>query len=616
MASVSPQPREVKNPSLVQKFGFGTPNGLTAGGMGTEASSVLGANFPGISFTGWIPADPQIAVSATHIVQVVNTKIAFFNKSGVKSFERELGSSGFFTGIATTATFDPKVFYDKFTDRFVVVTLEQDGTNSQFCIAVSDTGNPNGNWKKYKLDNKGTVGSNTFWLDYEGWGHNKDAVVATGNMFPFGSGNVYVQAFVIKKSELYGGTGFSATKFDDNGTFTIQVAKMDDNSVNYVYGSSLESNSSLRVYAWSNLTTTPTMQFTVVNVPSFNFIGRPPSAGGAVLDSLSGRLVDATYRTGSLLTCHTTAAETGSSRSQCTWYEFKPNAWPASGNVTLAQAGNVALPGDAWAFIPGINKNKFGDISILFTRSSTSIAADLLVTSHKASDPKGQMSAPTQLGTSQAPYKLSGRWGDYISVCVDPQNDFTFWGNHMKSNSSGNWVAEIVSWNVTTDTGGGVGGTTINANGVSTLEGTFVSGDLNSIKTADTSNYITTAVKKADGGFATASQSTFTLPMSANTLQSLVVSERISNSTGKSLSGFVFVWNWLTNRWDSIKTGVFGSANTDIQFSITNFASYVNSSKQVKIMVRGLDPIRTNGAAPSVFNLKVDLSRLNAIPKG
>ena len=189
MASVSPQPREVKNPSLVQKFGFGTPNGLTAGGMGTEASSVLGANFPGISFTGWIPADPQIAVSATHIVQVVNTKIAFFNKSGVKSFERELGSSGFFTGIATTATFDPKVFYDKFTDRFVVVTLEQDGTNSQFCIAVSDTGNPNGNWKKYKLDNKGTVGSNTFWLDYEGWGHNKDAVVATGNMFPFGSGN-------------------------------------------------------------------------------------------------------------------------------------------------------------------------------------------------------------------------------------------------------------------------------------------------------------------------------------------------------------------------------------------------------------------------------------------
>lgn len=607
---------EIKNPSLKEVFQEGIPNGLTAGGVGGLTKANPGAMFPGIGFTGYIPADPQIAVSSTHIVQVVNTTIAFFTKKGVATFKQDMGNGGFFKGLAGPFVYDPKVFFDKTSGRFFVVSLDYDqgSTTSAFLVAVSDDSDPNGNWMKYRIDNKATLNSNDYWLDYEGWGFNKDAVVATGNMFPFASGNVFVQAFVMKKSELLAGGTVTATKFNDTNTFTIQVAKSDDNSSPYIFGSSLDSNSAVRVYAWRNLTTTPEMVFTTVTVPNFSTVGRPPSAGGAVLDSLSGRLVDATYRSGSLLTCHTTRAETGTNRSQATWYEFKPGNWPASGNVTLAQAGNVAFPGDAWAFIPGINKNKFGDISMIFTRSSSNIIADVMVCSRKATDPKGQMGPPIQLATSDKLYRASGRWGDYVSVCVDPSDDYTFWGNHMKSRSDGLWVAEIVNWTLSKDGSGG-GGLTVAPDGVAVLEGSFVSGTLNNLKTTDGNTYNNSTVKKSDGGYATAVQTTFTLPIAKTAVDSFSFTERVATTSGKSPTGSFFLWNWLTSRWDVQKSYTLSNVLTDYSIGVTNVNAYVSPAKKVIVMVRALDPTKRSGLAPAPFTMKTDLSKLNVVQK-
>lgn len=616
--TISPRRIEVPNPTIRHIFHEGVPNGMDIGGVGGSTRANQGAMFPGIGFTGYIPADPQIAVSKTHIVQVVNTTIAFYTKKGVVQFKQDMGNAGFFSGIAGPFVFDPKVFFDKFSGRFFVVSLDQDDTTktSAFLIAVSDDGDPNGTWKKYRIDNKATLNSNDYWLDYEGWGFNKDAIVATGNMFPFAGGNVFVQAFVMKKSELLAGGTVTATKFNDTATFTIQVAKSDENTSNFIYGCSLDSNSAVRVYAWRNLLTTPEMVFTTVTVPSFSTIGAPPSSGGASLDSLSGRLVDATYRTGSLLTAHTTRAPSGNTRSQCTWYEFRPNNWPTSGAVSLAQAGNVALPGDAWAFIPGINKNKFGDIGMMFTRSSVNIIADIMVTSRKSSDPPGQMGPPVQLGTSDKPYRASGRWGDYGSVCVDPSDDFTFWGNNMKSRTDGLWVAEILSWTLTTDSGGGGGGgTKVLPDAVAVLEGTYASGNLVSLKAADGSTYNNNTVKKPDGGYATAVQTSFTLPMSKALVGSFVVTERVLTTSGKSPTGSFYMWNWTKSQWDIVKSNTLTAVAANYTFTVTNITDYVSAGRKVTVMVRALDPIKRSGLAPAPFTLKTDLSQLNVTTK-
>lgn len=602
-----------KNPSLNLQWTDKTPNGKRGGGIGGDTTGISESMFPGIGFTGWIPADPQIAVSKTHIVQVTNSDIAFFNKGGTKQFQQGMGPNSFFSGVgASNFTFDPKVFFDATSGRFFVVILDEDDAakTSAFLIAVSDDGDPNGKWTKYRVDNKYDEDNTEAWLDYEGWGFNKDAVVATGNMFTFGGAYAgLVRAFVFKKSELLAGQTLTVTPFNDPGTFTIQVAKMDDKTSPYVFGCSLDGSagsSAIRVYAWRNLTTTPEMVFTSVSVPDFNFVGTPPSAGGAFLASLSGRLVDATYRSGSLLTCHTTRAATGNNRSQLSWYEFRPGSWPASGSPTLFQSGDVALPGDNWAFIPGIHKNSLGDISMIFSRSSNSIIADVMAVARKASDPKGQMGNPFQLATSDASYRLSGRWGDYVSACVDPSDDLTFWGTTMKSNASGNWSTAIVSWKVSTGGGGG-GNNGIKADALATVEGTYASGNLAGFKNYDAATYDTNAIRKLDKSYATAIESGYTLTAQKNSVVGIEVFCKSYVTPARTPVGYLFLWNYDTGKWDYLKSfNITGAPTVNSASVTTNGSRYVSSTKKVRVLFRALDPVRKNGYSPAAFRLKSD----------
>lgn len=611
--SVSQRKYSPRNPSLGYTWRDKAPTGWLGGQVGGDTSSNRQSLFPGISFTGGYPADPQIAVSKTHVVEVVNTNVAFYTKTGTLQFQASLTNSGFFSGIgATNGTYDPKVFYDKGLNRFFIVILDENDSakTSSYLIAMSDDGNPNGSWTKWLVDNEGNENGTEAWLDYEGWGFNKDVVVASGNMFTYGYQYAgYVQAFMFKKSEMLAGKPLTTYRWVDPDTFTIQCAKMDDKTVPYAFGVSLDETSSsaaVRVYAWRNVTTdTPELVYTSLKVPDFNFVGRPPSAGGAVLDSLSGRLLDATYRSGSLLTAHTTRANNGNTRSQVTWYDIKPNNWPASGSPTLFQSGDVSLPGDSWAFVPGINKNAAGDISIAFTRSSSNIIADLMVASRKSTDPKGQMGSPKMLATSDSTYRLSGRWGDYISVAVDPTDDLTFWGVNMKSNSSGVWGTEMVSWKVSTGGGGGFSG--IKPDGVSVMEGTFSSGTLSNIQTEDGGTYNSNATKKTDGSYATAVQTNYTITSAKNAVAGIEVRLKSFVTPSRTPVGYVFLWNFDKSRWDYVQAFNLSGSNKVYTVGVeTGGSAYVSTAKKVRVLVRALDPVRNNGYSPAPFKLNGD----------
>lgn len=625
--SVSSNRIFVPNPSVRRQVRPPSPTGWEGGGLGANTTGTRAAMFPGISFNGSIPADPQIAVSKTHIVQVVNTEIAFFDKQGNKQFQADMGPTGFFSGIgAGNFVFDPKVFFDTKSGRFFVVILDQDdgAKTSFFCIAVSDDSNPNGSWRKFHVDNKyvdSTNNNTESWLDYEGWGYNKDYVVATGNMFSFGANQFQlVTSFLFKKSELLSGSSLTPVKFEERNAFTVQVAKTDDPTVPYVYGCALDESGTpgIRVYAWRlKAGTTDEFEwvFRVIQVPDFDFVGRPPSAGGAFLDSLSGRLMDATYRNGSLLTTQTTRAPSGNNRSQVSWYEFKPQGWPGTSSLKLNQSGNVAFAGDAWAFLAGINMNKENTISMTFTRSSSSIVGDIMAVSRKGSDPLGKMGNPFILAVADAPYNpgLSGRWGDYGSVAVDPSDDVTFWGTNMKSNAQGVWNAAIVSYKVAGDgSGGGGGGSSgIKPVAVKTLEGSFVAGTLTGIQTADTASYDTNAAKKADGAYATAVQTTFTLTNTAAQVADIDILVKGALQQVKTTTGTLFLWNVASARWDPIKSFNVTSNNVQTTATVSGTAGkYVDANKRVFVLFRALDPNRRNGVAPTPFKLKSDMLRL------
>ena len=54
--------------------------------------------FEGI-YSGWIPADPTIAVGPDSVVTMVSGKIAIHNKQGAKLFELNLGAGGFWAAV-------------------------------------------------------------------------------------------------------------------------------------------------------------------------------------------------------------------------------------------------------------------------------------------------------------------------------------------------------------------------------------------------------------------------------------------------------------------------------------------------------------------------------------
>lgn len=446
----------------------GEPNTLPVGGLLSETRGVTLSKFPAIGFTGWRPPDPHGAAGPNHIVGVVNSSLAFFDKSGTPQFQQDFDTffDSLFTAGQNKFIFDPKVLYDRGAQRFVVLALDQDTATqrSRVLLAVSDDSNPNGNWNLFPIDVKATVSGAACWGDYPGFGYNKDGYVIGLNMFSFSNDSFRgVQLAVIRKSSvLTAGTAVVTSFLNTSGdSFTIQPAETFDNSISKLYCASSATTSQIKIWTLDNLggaPTTPTTQLVTVPTHVFPDGYSAPSANGRQLDELDGRLINTVYRGGKIVTVHTIKTTTDS-RNRVRWYEFNQ---PAAGAATLDQSGDIVEPTSAnnHFHCAAITKNASGDIGVIFTRSGdsgsippgTNIAGDIMRTARKSTDPAGTMGAPVLVQSSAgSSYGFSGinRWGDYASITVDPVDDTKFWAMHMNGGTGTDWKTEIFSFVVT-----------------------------------------------------------------------------------------------------------------------------------------------------------------------
>ena len=125
-----------------------------------------------------VPPDPITAAGPNHLIGAVNTSFEIFNKSGDMQervdptawFENVLPGLGGPQDSPLGRAFDPKVIYDHFEDRWVLVYLAIDRnptTQSWILVSVSDDADPHGNWCNWALRadvNGSTPASN--WSDY------------------------------------------------------------------------------------------------------------------------------------------------------------------------------------------------------------------------------------------------------------------------------------------------------------------------------------------------------------------------------------------------------------------------------------------------------------------
>lgn len=564
------------------------------GTSGTSLRTQLMARFPGIGATGWVPPDPNIAVGPAHIVEVVNSSVAFFDKNtGQKTFQQVMdGSGGFFGSVgATNFVFDPKCYYDKISGRFIVLALELiDPGTSKLLIAVSDDTNPTGNWFKYRIEAALSVGANNYWMDYPSLGANKDGIVVCGNMFAMSgsSGFAGVEFVVMKKAPMLIGAATTVTVLRDPNAGSAQVAQMQDSTVDKIYGAAVTNTNAVRVYGITNIDTTPNVMFSQVSVPTFVPRTRPSnSTNGRFLDQIDSRLYNCSWKNGRLVAAHHTQVSNNDDRSICRWYSFTTNNWPTVNNPpTLEQSGNVSGAAGQDYHFPSINVNAFGDIAMTFCRSSTSITADVMTVARKASDPLGSMGAPVLMQSSPNPnYGGAGvnRWGDYYGTQVDPTDDNVMWGVGMTSEAGGNWGTHIVKFQV-----GSLEGSSnpFDALTCTMAYGSSFTGTVSRIWTVDGLTFNVVSKPQAGTGQIAGIETTYQIDQPASTVKSLAI-KFVGRTSGVS-TGMLWLWNWSTSQYEHVKSVPFKSNAT---LTVTIAASgdvkrFVNSSRQVKAIFR------------------------------
>ena len=430
-----------------------------AGNDPTITSHSLVQDFQGTSFNGWYPPDPVIAVGPNHVVVVVNSHWSAYNKSGVL-VSGPTSLSSFFSSVNPPGNFvfDPKVIYDHYRDRFIILAPATDfSDSSSYMVAASDTSDPTGSWWLYNLDaTLDDTFSSSNWADFPGLGFDEEALYITSNQFSFGGGYQYVKLRIVHIDSLY--IGAPAVWFDfwdlrDNNNFrifTLKPAHTFNGSGYLEYLLNTRSFGGSTVVLWSvaNPLGTPilTREATLI-VGSYS---APPNAeqmGSATrIHSGDSRTLDVVVRDGILYTAFTEAEDWGSGSVEAAIRYLKIDAVAeiVLENITFG-ANNL------YYFYPSVYIDDLGDLALVFNRSGTSEYVGVHFTGKLASASNWEASQILKAGeASYVRFDGAGRnrWGDYSSAGLDPSGasprSLWIYGEYARpSNTWGTWIGEI-----------------------------------------------------------------------------------------------------------------------------------------------------------------------------
>jgi len=420
--------------------------------------------FPGFAFddnntytgTYWIPPDPIGASGPFHVVNVGNTMIQWFTKNGVVQYHQSLAT--FFAPLGPplgTNTFDPKVIFDQYTERFIVITLERSTsvpTGSYILVAVSKTSDPNMGWWYLAIDSKLSIAGGDTWADYPGLAIGPNAVYITNNMFTM-AGSLYAgsRLWIIDKTPFYNGgapswnvynpyaAGGNATTTQPAHMFGAAPGGMGTYLCSYS-GLSDGTNEYVQVVQVLNPLGAVTFnhQFVLIGDiegPSFPALPDAPQATIATLIEVNDRrALNAVWRNNELWVSTTILPNAGPDLNQTTAHWFNLNA-SGVGSILLTDQGDVGaedLGASTYTFFPSLMVDKCGNMGIGFAASNNQIYASACYTGRLSTDPAGTVQSTGMLAAGLDYYTRTfnsgrNRWGDYSGISIDPGDEVTFW---------------------------------------------------------------------------------------------------------------------------------------------------------------------------------------------
>lgn len=419
----------------------------------------LGRNFSGpqgrFSVNG-DPPDTNGDIGPNHYVQIVNSSLAVFDRSGtvlygpvqINTLWHNFGGS-----CETSTDGDPIVKYDKRADRWIVTQFSVTAPPYLECIAVSTTSDPTGSYYRYAY-------SFPYVNDYPKLGIWPDGYYFTFNMFDANDNLIGGEVCVFNRTAMLTGAAAAKQCFGPDANWYGMLPADLDGPVNPPAGSpsfvlSLDPYSTNSLNLWKLHTdwVTPTNSAFVgpssIAVASYTGLCTsardgstcvPQQGTTTLLDGLGDRLMYrlayrnmGTYE--AIVANHSVARSgIGTGSGAVRWYEIRS---PASTPI-LYQQGTFA-PDFTSRWMGSVAMDGSGNIAIGYSVSSYFMYPSISFTGRLSTDPLSTLPQGETMLINSTGYHFDptglGRWGDYSSLSVDPTDDCTFWYTNEYSTS-------------------------------------------------------------------------------------------------------------------------------------------------------------------------------------
>jgi hypothetical protein len=421
-----------------------------------------GVNFAGLAFTGARPPDTIGDVGLNHYVQMVNTNVSIFSKTGALLAGPVAISTiwaGFPAPCSTTNAGDPVVVYDRPADRWVVAQFHSGP--SGICVAVSRTGDPvAGGWWLYDF---GGLPSFPDYFKIGVW----------PNAYYVGANAASNRAMALNRTAMLTGapaTAIVRTTAAVGAHSMLMPADLDGpnlppaNAPGIFYRHVDATPDRIDLFEFTpdfvtpaNSTFTGPVSLTTAAFASlcgFSFSCVPQPGTTQRLDSVTEwpmwRLAYKNFLTHESMLVNN-AVDVGGGKPAPRWYELRRT--PAgSGAWSIFQQGTFG-PGSATEnrWMASLAMDNSGNIAMgySFTDSGagTPVQPSLRYTGRLAADPAGTMTqGETTLIAGSGVQTGTNRWGDYAALSIDPSDECTFWftGEYMLAGNA--WATRIGSF--------------------------------------------------------------------------------------------------------------------------------------------------------------------------
>ena len=429
----------------------------------------IGQRFEGIPQTNFHPPDCTTAVGPNDVMVAVNTDLAVYSKGGVLKFRWPNMNTLFSKTLPKGATlFDPRVAYDHYDERWIVVVAAQRGTpeGSWHMLAVSQGTDPKGPYWTWALDATLNGGASTNnWADYPQLGFDTQGIYISSNMFEFSGSYQYAKLRILQKKELYGGGSGSGHNIkwydfwdlknpDGSSAYTVQPAVhfrgTRGNPPAYLVNSIFPGGSTLTLWTLTNPVgywsgSSPSLANESINCASYS---QPPDGiqpGTNIrIETNDTRLLNAVYQyrgnTRRLWTSqtakHTWPGE-NEARSVVQWFEIDV------ASKSIAQQNRYGAAGKYY-YYPAIQTDFSRNAYIVFGRSGEDEFAQVRQTGRKVGDTPNDMQNSVLIKNGESSYK-SNRWGDYYGICRDGGDASTVWMYGEYADAGNNWGTYVAS---------------------------------------------------------------------------------------------------------------------------------------------------------------------------